>query len=298
MDPSVEFPPVFHEADRFSLDGQHRTIRTISWRLVLTVVATVFLAFAPLWPLETGHRELELGAIAAAVLFLVAFVLELRELKAHPERDWYDGRALAESVKTLAWRYAVAGAPYPSALPAASAAFADDVHGLGTDLHGMHAMLHDGRRPTPWMERLRGADLATRREAYLRLRVRDQEQWYAAKSAYNRRRGHQWNALLLGAEALGVAFALIKGLGIFPLDLACVMAAVIAGGAAWLAVKQHESLAAAYALASRELADIGNRLAGIDDEWVWANEVAGAEEAISREHTMWRAARSRPHLPK
>lgn len=298
MYPSVEFPPAFHEADRYSLDGQHRTIRTIRWRLVLTVVATLLLAVAPLWPVERGHRELEVAALAAAAFFLVAFFLEIRELRLHPERDWYDGRAVAESVKTLGWRYAVGAAPYPAGLANASRAFSDDVHNLGIDLHGMRQLLDEGRQTTTSMDCLRDADLETRRDAYLRLRVRDQEHWYAHKSEYNRKRGHQWNIVLVLAEALGVLFALLKGLGVFPIDLACVMAAVIASGAAWLAIKQHESLAAAYALASKELGDIGRRLSAVDDEEAWASEVAGAEEAISREHTMWRASRSRPQLPQ
>lgn len=59
-------------------------------------------------------------------------------------------------------------------------------------------------------------------------------------------------------------------------------------------MKQHESLATAYALASSELRSIADLLHGVEKEEEWAKFIDEAEGAISREHTMWRAARSRP----
>jgi len=289
-----EFPEAFTSADAHSLDGQRRTIRGTAARLVLTVVATLCLALAPLWPIEVGHREVELAGILAALLFLLALLLEVRLLRARPERGWYDGRAVAESAKTLAWRYAVGGAPYPVDGGATADDFASDLRSLGTDVAALRQVVSTGGQPTAWMENVRSADLNARRDVYLRQRVRDQEEWYARKADYNRRRARFWNAVLLTAEALGVVLALLKSLSIVPIDLASLAAAVIASGMAWLAVKQHESIASAYALASRELAAVHVRLLEVDEESVWADEVGSAEEAISREHTMWRASRIKP----
>ena len=73
-------------------------------------------------------------------------------------------------------------------------------------------------------------------------------------------------------------------------DLASVLAAVIGAGAAWLALKQHTTLRAAYALTAAELEkQIASLNAASDDDW--PESVADAEEAISREHTMWLASR-------
>ncbi|GGQ08215.1 hypothetical protein GCM10010279_14660 [Streptomyces mutabilis] len=52
-------------------------------------------------------------------------------------------------------------------------------------------------------------------------------------------------------------------------------------GSAWLAVRRHETLGRACTFAATELSVIHERLAKVPD----------AEEAISREHTMWRASR-------
>ncbi|WP_433598141.1 DUF4231 domain-containing protein [Nocardia sp. CA-135953] len=289
-----DFPLAFHQADKFSLDGQRRTLAGTSTRLVLAIVATLCLALAPLWPTELfEHREIELVGIVAALLFLLALLIELRLLRQRPERAWYDGRALAESAKTLSWRYAVGGAPYPIVLGAAAVddAYRRDIQNLATDLMALESAVASGEEPTNWMRDLRVSELPVRQTAYLHHRVRDQEEWYARKATFNIRRARMWVATLLVAEAAGVILALLKSTSVVPVDLACVAAAVIASGVAWTALKQHESVGAAYTLASRELASVHVRLLEIESEEQWAQEVASAEGAISREHTMWRASR-------
>jgi hypothetical protein len=48
-------------------------------------------------------------AIVGAVAFAAIACLELYLLVRRPEAEWYDGRAVAESAKTPAWRYAIGG---------------------------------------------------------------------------------------------------------------------------------------------------------------------------------------------
>lgn len=287
------FPAAFEAADHFSLGGQRKTLRGTSARLILTVVATLCLSIGPLWPTEIGeHREIEVVGIVAAALFLMAFVYEVWLLRLKPEREWYDGRAVAESIKTLSWRYAVGGNPYPVG-EHVDESFELHIKGLGTDVKALQGAVATGGSPTAWMRRLRSADLETRRNSYIEGRVRDQAQWYARKARHNLRRARMWSLTLLVAEALGVVLALLKALSFIEIDLASLAAAVIASGAAWLAVKQHESVGAAYTMASLELASVHVRLLSVDDERQWAEEVASAEEAVSREHTMWRASRTK-----
>jgi len=250
------------------------------------------LAIAPLWPTEGDeHREVEIFGIVAAVFFFAALVLELRLMRRHPERDWYDGRAVAESAKTLTWRYAVGGRPYEIAEDV-DERFRLDIRSLATDLATLASAVGGGGGPTEWMLRLRAGSLSERRDAYLLGRVRDQEDWYARKAVHNLRRARFWTIVLLVSEGGGVTLALLKSLSVVPIDLASLAASIIASGAAWTGLKQHESVGAAYTLASRELAAVRIQLLGIETEEEWAVAVAGAEEAISREHTMWRASRA------
>ena len=54
----------------------------------------------------------DLAAVIAGVAFSAALLAELYLLRRRPDRLWYDGRAAAESAKTLTWRYLVGGNPF------------------------------------------------------------------------------------------------------------------------------------------------------------------------------------------
>ena len=70
-------------------------------------------------PLPVGHVDV-FGWLALAS-FLGALGAEMYILANQPLRLWYEGRAGAESVKTLTWRYAVGGNPFPTSLTTAEA---------------------------------------------------------------------------------------------------------------------------------------------------------------------------------
>ena len=116
------------------------------------------------------------------------------------------------------------------------------------------------------------------------------------------RRCHQeprWGLAVLLLECAGATMAVVslgnmEGFGPFgPGTLLGVVASLIAAATAWTQAKQFSNLAAAYTIAHQELTSIRGLLARpIEDEAQWAAFVDSAEGAISREHTMWRAARA------
>ena len=142
---------------------------------------------------------------------------------------------------------------------------------------------------TDRMRELRGGTFAERRQAYLEHRIQGQQRWYAAKSTQHRRRGQRLRAFALMLEVAGIAAALAKAFDAIDFDLAGVVAASIAGIAAWTSARQDDRVAAAYATTSNELALVGEtiRTAG---ETNWGAAVSDAEEVINREHVLWRAS--------
>jgi hypothetical protein len=66
---------------------------------------------------------------------------------------------------------------------------------------------------------------------------------------------------------------------------------MVAAMTAWLQTKQHRTLATAYAITALELASVRTRIAHQATEADWATFVSDAEEAFSREHTLWKASR-------
>jgi hypothetical protein len=286
--PDSALPGLFQEADRASLEGQHRYIRLTGWRLILAVAAPIMAAAT-----ITVGRNFDIAALGTALAFAAAAALEQSLIQAKPDRAWYDGRAVAESVKTLTWRYAVCADPFPVSLGGtADGLFNQELLLLLKD--APENSLHSTQAPaiSAAMRALRGRDLPARRRAYLAGRIIDQQGWYARKADFNRHRARQWRWLLFTLEILGIGGALARAFGVIHTDLTGIVAAMVAAGVAWLGVKQHDSLARAYTFASHELSTIHSRLERPMSEEQWAGEVRDAEEAISREHTMWRASRS------
>lgn len=289
-----DLPGLFEAADSASLDGQHRYVRGVRLRLLLAVAAAATGAV----PFVLGR--VDVAAIGTAIALAAVSVTELNLKAARPEDRWYDGRALAESAKSLAWKFSVGGLPFDKAGGEAGG----EAETERRFIQQMHKLLEDApttsirpsQRPvvTEGMRALRAAPFAERKVAYLEARVADQQRWYTAKAARNERLAGWWRAGLLSIEVIGICAALGKAVGAVRFDLAGVVAAVIAAGTAWISLRQLSTLARAYTFAANELAIVRSRLELVEDEPSWASEVADAEEAVSREHTMWRASRTRP----
>ncbi|MEJ3654503.1 DUF4231 domain-containing protein [Actinomycetes bacterium KLBMP 9759] len=286
-----ELPGLFQSADRVSQNQQLRFLRASRLRLGLVVLA----ALGGVYPISVpGRPEMDAAAIVTVLALVGAIVTELWLFIEQPEQGWYDGRALAESAKTLGWRFAVRAVPFPADMAVAEAErrLLDLLQGLMQDAQGTPIEPSAAPPISSTMRSVRAAGLDRRRAVYLEQRVGDQARWYQRKARWNIERARRWRLALLMLEAVGVVAALLRVVGIVKIDLAGVVAALIGAGVAWLATKQHANLGRAYAYAGNELGLARTRLEAASEEHRWAQEVADAEEAISREHTMWRASRA------
>jgi hypothetical protein len=284
-----EFPALFRAADENSLDGQRRYVTATGLRLAMLVTAAAFGMFT--WQTSGG----DLAGIAAAIAFSVALLSELYLFQQRPDRVWYDGRAAAESAKTLTWRYLVGGDPFGKAsLPDhdAEQLLLNRFGQIARDLKGVHLVPVSGGADqlSNAMRQIRALPLDTRREQYRRGRIHDQRDWYAHKARWNELRATRWALTLAALEAVGLAGAVLKATGAVEVDLLGLAGALVAAGVAWFQTKQYQTLASAYAVASQELMTIGSQIDRPSAEEEWAHFVDQAEEAISREHTLWRAS--------
>lgn len=285
--------PVIHDAaSEASGRGQKTYVRLSATRLVALLVATLAAA------LGIAIGSFDFSGLVVLLAFVVAALAELALIRFQPERDWYAGRAVAESTKTLAWRFAVQGEPFGPNLTEQEAEAllrtrVSEVLQRGKDRINVgpgDAVL------TESMLELRRSPFPERKDAYLEQRTEEQRTWYSSNAQKNEVRATVWRyALLLGELLAIVAAALSLGRD-EPFDFAGIVAAFVAGGAAWLAIKQHSQLTSAYRVAAGELAVQADVLRGVS-AGDWPQAVADAEEAISREHTMWLATRGEEPLP-
>jgi hypothetical protein len=289
---NIELPVIHDAANQASGRGQTRYVRLSATRLISLFVAAIAGAF------DVTIGPVDLAGLALMLAFLAAAFAEFTLIKSQPERDWYAGRAIAESTKTLAWRYSVRGEPFG---PDLTAKDAEDLLRTRVEevlVRGKDRITIAGGHPvvTPSMATLREESFETRRDSYLTHRTEDQRNWYANNATKNEHKATKWRYLLLGGELVAVAAAALALGRDEPADFAGIVAAFVAGGAAWLAIKQHSQLTSAYRVAAGELAVQADVLRAVDKQG-WPQAVADAEEAISREHTMWLATRGEEPLP-
>lgn len=282
-----QLPALFKAANSASLRGQHSFL-----------IATQLRLGALLFAAALGATVGEIGppdwfAAAAVAGFIVAVGVELYLLVARPERTWYEGRAAAESVKSLAWRYAVGGQPFPIDVPNVDKTFLSRLREILTDLHQvtLDAGVRDGEQISHAMQQLRGEATDSRRAAYRLGRIDEQRDWYARKSEWNDARARRLRLAAIALEGAGLLAGILTIVGYVRVDLLSFFAAATATVAAWLQTKQHETLGRAYAITSQELALVRSDWNTGRTEEEWAQFIDKAEEAISSEHTLWRASR-------
>jgi hypothetical protein len=241
----------------------------------------------------TTAADFQIGGGLAFLAFACALGAELFMAMTSPHTAWYEGRAAAESAKTLAWRYMVRAEPFEVDIPDVDAQFLAQTRSLLQDLQSIS--LGPGvpgeHQISDKMRQVRALDFDERRQIYLDDRIADQQRWYSQKARWNDRRARAWVLVSIVLEVAGMVGGALKAFGWINFDLLGFLAVAAGSVTAWIEAKQHRNLATAYGIASQELASIATELTTMRSEERWTVFVGQAEEAISREHTLWRASR-------
>ena len=287
IDGPADFPALFRSADRESQRAQRSYLSSLKVRLGSLVVA----AFGGALTLTTAGG-FQVGGGLAFLAFACALGAELFLATTSPLTTWYEGRAAAESAKTLAWRYMVRAEPF-EVDDDVDKQFHAQTYSLLQDLRSISLGTEEpaAQQITDKMRHVRALDFNERRQVYLADRIADQQRWYSEKARWNDRRARGWVLVSIVLEIAGLIGGALKAFGWINFDLLGFLAAAAGGVMAWIEAKQHRNLATAYGIASQELASIASELPTLHNEERWAAFVAQAEEAISREHTLWRASR-------
>jgi hypothetical protein len=133
-----------------------------------------------------------------------------------------------------------------------------------------------------------------RAEVYRALRLDDQIAWYRHNAERNARRDRAWFCALAFLQVAGIASAVLFPLAMpeflpTPVPAIAACTAAIVG---WSRARRFVDLSKSYTVASHELSHLRELLPselGEREFHAWVMEV---EEAISREHTMWKVKRA------
>jgi SMODS and SLOG-associating 2TM effector domain 3/SMODS and SLOG-associating 2TM effector domain 1 len=287
-----DLPPLYHATDKSSLDAQSQFLWATRIRLFGVISAALFGLFT--WQSSPGGADWA-GAVAASS-FTLALVAEAFLLKSKPERTWYQARAAAESVKTLSWRFAVGGEPFKVGEvggPDVSDLFLARLRSIFDVIKDLELGPPTSSEPqiTQPMKEVRGLPLVARKTIYETGRVANQQDWYRGRARKNRQLAHWWTMSMLTAETAGIICGIFKAIGTIERDWLSFSGVIVAAIVAWLQAKQYQTLATAYTVTALELASVRSKIADQNTEDEWSTFVSDAEEAFSREHTLWKASR-------
>lgn len=288
-----DFPTLYLVASEVSRVGQRSYKRWILANLVLVVVAAL-LSVVPEWAPAQLEEPL---AVAIAVVLLAAVLTKFMNYFMRGDRDWFDGRAVAESVKTNAWRYMMRVPPFREESNV-NETFTERLRAILADYSGMEHILEAAPKEmhqiTPRMKQLRMRDWQERRSEYVRYRLEGQITWYRTKSIEARASSKKWGVASIVAEGSGILIAL--SIFVVPVlslvSLVGVVASIAAGFQAWTQVGRHAEVSRSYAMACQELVAIRDFMNAARTEDEFLRSIEFSEEAISREHTMWVAKRT------
>ena len=281
---------MFHAADAAAQSAQRWYLRLSACRLWALVAVAALAAAVSL--IDRWSAYIALIPIGIAVF--AEIILMTRRL----ERRWYQARAVAESAKTLTWRYQVGDRPLGLQMTdgEADAELIARLRALLTEFRDLSLPATNRDQVTAEMRRLRALPLQERIAAYKKGRIEDQRAWYADRAEWNRKRADWYQAGLIIIELAAFGTALVTALLGLSISFYSLLAALAVAGVGWLQIRQHRSTADSYALASHELSAINSTFDSVDGEDAWEDFVDQGEGAISREHTLWLASNRRVTL--
>lgn len=281
-----DFPALNRSADSLSLKAQKNFFAALGVHLSALVLATI---------LSTINTPNQLIAVLQLLALLAALSCSIYLFAVKPDKLWYAGRAVAESIKTISWRYVSRAEPFQDEDAIASHEFRQKLKAIVDQNRYVCQALtkHLGEAQiTDVMDRLRSQALEERKKTYKDTRISEQLTWYAKKSLFNGRMSNTFFWALIAINAAGVVCAAfrvaIPNQTVWPTDI---LVAVAASLLSWMQAKRFSELAASYSLAAHEISLIREQSLLSDTDVKFSHFVSDAENAFSREHTQWIARR-------
>jgi hypothetical protein len=285
----IEFPALYRAADHAANKYQREFVLAFGSNVVCLASAS--------W-LSVINIETWWFAILIALVLALSLSISVFLGTNNPQKRWYAARALAESVKTISWRFMMRGEPYEDDDASARERFVIDLRRVYSENQQLSAIPNSDHyidQITQEMDSIRHLALHERIEAYKNERVADQYKWYVAKALANQKRGRLAFAGLYICIGLSILLSLVRikfhNVDNWPTDG---FVALAAGLLSWLQMRRYQELSASYSLAAHEISLIAVEIKYINREERFSVFVGDAENAFSREHTQWRARRDQP----
>lgn len=291
-----DLPGIYYSASDGSIAAQKMFLLLIKVNIGLLILLAVLSAIN----VNSIQKEYQyLVPVASTILMTISITVTFATENGKFEKKWYDGRAIAESLKSLSWKFMMKAEPfYALSKDEAEAKFLTDFKVIKNairptgELFGGNTQANE-HQLTDKMKEVYKSDLDTRKGTYEKNRISGQKNWYKNNSGINSKKAGHFFWIIVGFQIFTVLSALLMiSIPDFALNPTGLTTTAIAVLMTWVQVKQYKNLAESYGITTTELSLIEDTIPNITTNEQFSNFVAESETAISREHTLWRARRT------
>lgn len=288
-----EFPNYFQASDSASLKAQKNYLNITRIDLLSMILASAL----AIYNYQSTESKLVFYVISG-LLHLLGLVLTVILKTKKYEDVWYQGRALAESCKTLTWRFVCCSEYFESSLDIIEAKrrFVERIRELSDEFKELSIAMNSRTLNLPIitdkMLEIRAYNLDARKDYYIKNRIEDQKKWYADKAEYNSEKYNLWFWCVIVSQAISlisIVFLIVNP--DFNWNFVGLLTTISASALSWLQLKQHQELKQAYTTATQELNFIATLTDQLTTDDSFSKFVLDSENAVSREHTLWLAQR-------
>jgi hypothetical protein len=285
---TFDFPALYAAADDASNKSQRELLILSAANSILLILGAFFSLYR-----NTSQCLTILGAVCFLASLFILIYLKYEAL----QDKWYQARALAESVKTASWRLVMNAEPFNKdtenenleTFQKLLSELLQQNQNIGNYLAGKFS---EGEQISPTMLDHLRLSYDEKNSLYLNNRIEDQKKWYAKKSGDNRSSSKYWFIALCFVYACAIVVLFVQTanpkLQYLPVDILAVVAGSIIG---WMQIKRYDELASSYGVTAHEIGIIKSRFSAVKTPEHLSNFVSDAENAFSREHTLWAARR-------
>lgn len=286
-----DLPGLYQASNSASIKEQSKYFKGIFFYILLLTIAALFAFFS-------DNAPNAIAKIISAILFLTSLGVMIWLRVAKPDDIWYNGRAVAESVKTRAWRWMLRAEPYEDTedIEIMRKKFVKNLKAIleqNKSLIGELGISAVVEEPISiQMLNVRSLSIIDRVALYRKERITNQALWYSKKAQFNKDKSSQWFVVTVILHAIAIICILynIKEPSLkMPIETIAVAAS---GVLTWLQAKKHNELSSSYSLTAHEIMLIKSETTRINTESELSEYIMNCENAFSREHTQWVARKN------
>ena len=279
-------PALFQSADKTSIRSQNIYLLFVGLKLGLIL----FITLLTILPIENIMYKKFIYCMIIISIF-TTIIISLLLYSKNYEKKWHVSRTIAELIKALSWKYMTITSPFSEEGDIdVNKKFTNEVKKIMDKKSPLFSCFTDnlGKQISNEMIKIRRLPFNERLQTYIKLRLKEQRNWYTKQSNCNKKKENLFFIVSILSQSLTFLLALITFwhfdfrsiIGLLTTFTACIVA--------WMQIKKYQELTQSYAHVAQELGFIMEADTNtVSNDKKLDQFVTKTEELMFREHSMW-----------